>query len=498
MTDQPTAPNQTPAPGEGPAFEPPHPLAVPPSPAIDPVPSPDLVSGAASGASGSPSPSRRSGLAVALVPILLVAAFAGGVGLDRAGVLPGSPNAPAGTDAPARPTPTADPAATPGPTRAPGVTSAPTLPPGVSGPALIEEAWDVLHDHYVLPDELNDRELAYAAIRAMTEAVGDEGHTMFLTPEELEALEDSLSGEFVGIGVEVDTSDGEFRIADVIPNAPAEEAGLLRGDRIIAADGVPLAGLGEDEALSRVRGPEGTSVVLTIAREGRPDFEVTLVRRPFDLELVSWTMVPGRTVALVRLESFSSGATDELRSALDAARAAGATALLLDLRGNPGGYVSEAVGVTSQFLDDGVVFITRDRDGKEEPSLVESGGRWTDLPLAVLVDGNTASSAEIVSSAIQDAGRGEVLGEQTFGTGTVLARFDLEDGSSLRVGTVLWLTRDGRPLWKEGLRPDVVVELDEDAPRLRPRDVAELAPDAVEDAPDTQVVRGLEVLDAAG
>lgn len=430
-----------------------------------------------------------------LAPLLVVVSFLGGVALDRAGLLPGSPAAPPPAVTPG-PTTAPGPSGTPGPEPTGGASARPTLPPGVSGLDLITEAWELLHRNYVLSDALDDRAMAYAAIRAMTEAVGDTGHTQFLTPEELAALEQSLSGEFVGIGVEIDTSDEVFRIADVIPGTPAEEAGLRRGDVITAVNGTEIADLSQEEAFSRVRGHEGEPVVLTIERAGRSPFDVRLVRRRFDLPLVSWTMVPGRDVAVVRLESFASGAADALRAALDEARAAGATGLVFDLRGNPGGFVTEAVSVASQFLPGGTVYVTRDRDGRDTPSRVERGGRWTDRPLVVLVDGNTASSAEIVSSAIQDAGRGTIVGVRTFGTGTVLGRFDLVDGSSLRIGTVLWLTRDGRPLWQEGLLPDVVVELDLEAPRLRPRDIALLAPGAVDSAGDTQLVRAL--LELAG
>lgn len=460
-------------------------MTQPDEPAPPPAPGPDA----------GPRPRRRDPKPVVvavLAPVLVAVSFLGGVALDRAGLLPGSPAAPpAATPAP---TPTPGPGRTPAPGQSPGASARPTLPPGVSGLDLIAEAWELLHRNYVLSDTLDDRALAYAAIRAMTEAVGDTGHTQFLTPEELAALEQSLSGEFVGIGVEIDTGDGMFRIADVIPGTPAEEAGLRRGDVITAVGGVAIADLTREEAFSRIRGPEGDPVVLTISRAGRPPFDVLLVRRRFDLPLVSWTMVPGRTVAVVRLESFATGAARELRTALDQARAAGATGLVFDLRGNPGGFVSEAVSVASQFLAEGVVYITRDRDGRDTPTRVEQGGRWTDRPLVVLVDGNTASSAEIVSSAIQDAGRGRIVGVRTFGTGTVLGRFDLVDGSSLRIGTVLWLTRNGRPLWQEGLLPDVVVALDPEAPRLRPRDIALLAPGAVDGAPDTQLVRALREL----
>lgn len=484
MTDPSANPQRPPAPGEGPPFEPAGAGSNP-------------ITGAPAGWGLAPPPratrSRLPGMGTVLVLILLFLAFLGGITLDRAGLLPGSPTLPGATGATRSPAATIAPAATP----APGESPRATLPPGVNGLDLIEDAWTKLHENYVDAASLDDRAMAYAAIRAMTEAVGDEAHTMFLTPEELKAMEASLSGEFVGIGVEIDTRDGLFRLADVIPGTPAEDGGLRRGDLIVAADAVPLEGLSEEEAFSRVRGPEGDPVILTIRRLGTNDFDVRLVRRSFDLELVSWTIIPGGTTALVRLESFSSGAAAELAEALTAARAAGASSLVLDLRGNPGGYVNEAISVASQFLREGVVYVTRDRDGKEEPSIVEPDGAWTDLPMVVLVDGNTASSAEIVSSALQDAGRARIVGEQTFGTGTVLARFDLADGSSLRVGTVMWLTRNGRPLWKEGLTPDITVELADDAPRFRPRDVRDLDPGEVGSVADTQLRRAIGELSAA-
>ncbi len=174
----------------------------------------------------------------------------------------------------------------------------------------------------------------------------------------------------------------------------------------------------------------------------------------------------------------------------------GADRLVLDLRGNPGGYVSEADAVASQFLASGIVFIERDAEGKETPHPVKPGGVATDLPLVVLVDAGTASSAEIVSGALQDAGRAQVIGITTFGTGTVLGEFPLSDGSALRVGTVEWLTPDGRRIWHEGITPDVVVERASDVPPLDPIDVGKLTPAQVDEIKDPQLARGLSLVTA--
>ena len=167
---------------------------------------------------------------------------------------------------------------------------------------------------------------------------------------------------------------------------------------------------------------------------------------------------------------------------------------MLDLRGNPGGYVNEAVGVASQFLDTGLVYIERDADGNETRHDVSPDGVATDLPLVVLVDGNTASSSEIVSGALQDAGRAKVVGETTYGTGTVLGEFVLSDGSALRVGTVEWLTPEGRRIWHEGIAPDVSVTQPEDAEGLTPDDVADLTEAELGEMTDVQLARALELV----
>jgi len=166
----------------------------------------------------------------------------------------------------------------------------------------------------------------------------------------------------------------------------------------------------------------------------------------------------------------------------------------LDLRGNPGGYVNEADAVASQFLKNGTVFVERSADGKETTHPVTPGGTATDLPLIVLVDGGTASSSEIVSGAIQDAGRAQIVGIKTFGTGTVLGEFPLTDGSALRVGTVEWLTPSGRRIWHEGITPDVIVERATDVAPLDPEAVAKLTPAEVESIKDPQLARALSLV----
>ncbi len=409
-------------------------------------------------------------LVLVLAPVLAIVMFAGGIAVGSSGGTLGNGPLQAGT-------------ATPRPSGTP------------ADAALIDEAWRVIHDNYVDPGGLDDQKLAYGAIRGLADAVGDNGHTGFMTAEQAKASDQSLSGSFVGIGVQVSQADdGGIEISTVFPNTPAEEAGLKRGDRILAVDGTTTKGETVDQAVTRVRGPEGEDVVLTIGRTGVADFDVTITRRTFDLPLVSWAMVPGTTIAMIRLDQFATGATDGMKQAITAAKQDGATGIVLDLRANPGGYVNEAVGVASQFLSDGIVYQAFDRSGVRKDADVVPGGLATDIPLVVLADGNTASSAEIVSGAIQDAGRADVVGEKTFGTGTVLGRFDLSDGSSLRIGVERWLTRNGRPIWHEGLEPDITVALPDAAQPVLPDTLKDMTAAEFKASADDQVKRAVELL----
>lgn len=368
--------------------------------------------------------------------------------------------------------------------------------PGTTDFGLIKEAWDTLHQQYVGRDELDDRSLIYGAIAGMTEAVGDTGHTDFMTPEERKQRDDSLSGSYVGIGVRIEPDPaGLPQIIGVFEDSPAEKAGLKPDDVIVAVDGKRTEDSSIDEVAGWVRGEAGTTVELTV-RTGAdgPERTVSVIRGDVPIRPVSWTMVPGTKTALIRLEQFSNGAADDMVETLKTARADGAERIVLDMRGNPGGYVNEAVGVASQFLTSGLVYIERNAQGGTTDHPVSPGGVATDLPLVVVVNANTASSAEIVSGALQDAGRAKVVGETTFGTGTVLGEFELSDGSALRVGTVEWLTPSGRRIWHEGIAPDVPITMPADVDPLSPEDVARLTSATVGSIDDTQLAKALEVV----
>lgn len=422
-------------------------------------------------------PRRTMGLAgVAGYLGLAIALVVGGMALDRSLLAPpaGTPSGPVAT------TPGGSPGASP------------------DGLALITDAWDLLHTKYVGRSSLDDTKLAYAAISAMTQAVGDTGHTTFLTPSDLTAEQAALTGQYVGIGALLDTAaDGRPLIVGVFSGSPAEKAGLHAGDEIVAVDGKPTAGMTIDAVTPLVRGPKGTTVTLTIAPGGKtPTREVRIVRATVTIPVVEWTMVPGTTVADIKLDQFSQGATDKLIAAIRGAQAKGATAIVFDLRADPGGLVDEAIGVASQFLASGTVFISEDAAGTKTPSDVRPGGVATKIPLVVLVDGATASAAEIVAGALQDAGRAKIVGQTTFGTGTVLNQFDLPDGSALRIGTVQWLTPNGRQIWHHGITPDVVVSLPSGQSAFGPAEIGKLSASAVGSMADSQFLAALKLVTA--
>lgn len=365
--------------------------------------------------------------------------------------------------------------------------------------ALIREAWDAIHRNYVDAGDLDDRELAYGAIDGLADAVGDTGHTEFMTPEDRAAQTSALSGSYVGIGAQVDvTADGLPLIVGVFRGSPADGVGLHAGDVVLEVDGRPTRDEDIDKVISWIRGEAGTDVVLLVrAGEDAPERTLRITRADVTIEPVSWTLVPGTTTALLRLEQFSSGATPKLRDAITQLKAAGAERIILDLRGNPGGYVNEAVAIASEFLASGNVFISRNASGAETPNPVTPGGQATDLPIVILVDQGTASAAEIVAGAIQDAGRGQVVGETSFGTGTVLGEFALSDGSALRIGTVEWLTPKGRVIWHEGITPDVVVERPAEVTPLVPDDLRSMTPSQVASLADPQLSRAILLVASA-
>lgn len=334
---------------------------------------------------------------------------------------------------------------------------------------VLQDAWNVLHDNYVEVNAVSDKELLYGASRGMLEAVGDTGHTRFLDPEEAEAFEEATRGEFVGIGVELDIKDDFPIVIAPIDGSPADEAGVRPGDVILDVDGMATEGLSLEDISKLLRGDENTEVAMTLRHNGEDEtFPVKLVRRKITLRPVSWSMLPG-SIAHVRLSEFSTGAADGLKEALATIQSNGAKGLVLDLRNNPGGLVTEAIGVANLFLPEGAtVFQEKGRDGQAKPVTAFGQGARPTLPIVVLINRGSASAAEIIASTLRDNERATLIGEKTYGTGTVLLPYELNDGSVALIGTALWLTADGEQIWKKGVLPSVEVKLPADVFPVRP------------------------------
>jgi carboxyl-terminal processing protease len=277
-----------------------------------------------------------------------------------------------------------------------------------------------------------------------------------------------------------------------IQNSPALDAGIEAGDLIVGINGELLSEIDDvDAALTKLRGEEGTQVTLTIERSGQANFDVEITRSRITIEPVSWAMMPD-DVLWVRIDQFSAGTTDALVAALQQGKDRGARGLLLDLRANPGGLVSEAQGVARQLQPGGnVLYQEENADGAiEEIRVPEGEGLWQDLPIVVLIDGDSASAAEITASSLADNGRATLVGETTRGTGTVLLPIELSDGSYVLIGTELWLTANGAVIWHQGVKPSVEVEIDEAQMAELPYTFTdqEMPPSSLEASADTQLV----------
>lgn len=357
------------------------------------------------------------------------------------------------------------------------------------------KAWRIASENFVDRQAIVPKTMVEGSINGMLDSLGDRGHTRFLPAEAARKWDESLSGEFEGIGAYLDMRNGYGYVVAPIDGSPAQRAGLLPGDQIIMVNGQPTMGWTLEELVSQIRGPKGSTVTLTIIHFGANEpIEVVIQRDRIEVPSVSWQMLPGQ-IAFVRLTTFAQRSADEMKQALARARAQGARMLILDLRNNQGGYVNEAIGIASQFLPQGTtILIEEDRNGKRTAKKAEAGGVALDLPMVVLINYNTASSSEIVSGALQDAGRAKLVGVRTVGTGTVLTTYRFEDGARLLLGTIQWLTPTGRLIRKQGIEPDVEVALPIGARILSPAEAGTLSEAELQASEDVQLLRAIEVV----
>ncbi len=360
---------------------------------------------------------------------------------------------------------------------------------------LIGEAWSTIQRVYVDQSAEQSQPLTYGAIGGMVDALGDTGHSTFLSPEMVKSEQDYTQGQFEGIGAEVESKNGYVVIVAPIDGSPAQKAGLRAGDAIIKVDGQDVTDLSVSQVVGKILGPAGTSVTITILDpKTNQTSDVTMVRAKITVDNVTSQILPGTTVAHLRLAGFSDGVSQELEQTLTDLQKQGVTGIILDLRDNPGGLLDEAVNTASEFLSTGAVLQEKDAQGRVTSVAVRKGGVATEIPLAVLINNGSASASEIVAGALQDARRATLLGETTFGTGTVLSEFPLSDGSALMLAVEEWLTPNGRVIWHKGIAPDQVVALPSDATALTPEAERDMTAAQLQASSDRQLLQALDLL----
>lgn len=321
------------------------------------------------------------------------------------------------------------------------------------------QAWDLVHDQYV-EQPVDDEALMRGAIKGMLESLGDP-HTAYLEPEQYRELNTHLQGEeeYEGIGAWVDTTSDYLTIISPMPESPADKAGLKTGDKIIAIDGEDMTGIDGELVRKQVLGPAGSTVTLTILREGIEPFDVAITRVSINVPSLESRMLEG-DIGYVHLYVFGDDTRDQLRSALRDLLAQNANGIILDLRYNGGGYLTTAIDVASEFIGDGVLMYEEFGDGNQKTYEAKKGGLATSIPVVVLINEGSASASEIVAGAIQDRERGPLVGVTSFGKGSVQIPTVLKDDQgAVRITIARWQTPDGRAIHGVGLQPDFEVPI---------------------------------------
>ncbi|WP_458651081.1 carboxyl-terminal processing protease CtpB [Sivoneniella epilithica] len=345
--------------------------------------------------------------------------------------------------------------------------------------AVLDEAWQIVNREYVddtfnrvdwqqvrqrlLDKSYSSREQAYTALRKELEKL-DDPYTRFMNPKQYEALTNQTSGELSGIGIrlEVGEKTKALTVVEPIENSPALKAGIQSGDRIVSINGKQTQGMTVENASNLIRGDVGTKVSLEIRRDQGQPFVVSITRARIELATVRYSLKQeGKSkIGYIRLNEFSSHAADQMRRAIKNLQGQKADGFVLDLRGNPGGLLQSSIEISRMWMGDGAIVRTVDRRGKNE-EISANQTALTNLPLVVLVDGNSASSSEILTGALKDNGRATVVGSQTFGKALVQSVHNLADGSGLAVTIAHYYTPKGTDISQKGIAPDVKIDLTE-------------------------------------
>jgi len=360
---------------------------------------------------------------------------------------------------------------------------------------LFTDVLSIIQNQYV--DETEPREVIYGAVRGMLRAL--DPHSSFMDPESYREMQVETSGSFGGLGIEITIRDDQLTVVTPIESTPAWRAGIQPGDRIVKIEGLVTKDMGLSDAVKRMRGPKGTKVTITVVREGTKEpFDVSLMREVIQVQSIkSQELEPG--IGYIRVRQFQERTAPDLVASVEKFEKTGRLGgLIVDVRSNPGGLLSAAVEVSEEFLGDGKLIVyTEGRVRNQNMRFTAHAKRAiTEVPLVVLVNQGSASASEIVAGAIQDHGRGVVIGQQTFGKGSVQTIIPLADGSGLRLTTARYFTPKGRSIHGKGIAPDIVIDPPKDEvtaakPGTPPLSEAELM------KRDVQLQRAIEILKAS-
>ncbi|TRZ78280.1 S41 family peptidase [bacterium] len=325
--------------------------------------------------------------------------------------------------------------------------------------SLFWDTWKTVENKFAGKESMNVQDMVYGATAGMVDAL-DDPYTTFMNPHETEKFTTDISGSFEGIGAEIGVRDSFPVIIAPLSGMPAEQAGMMSGDRILKVDDTVVIDLPLDEIVDLIRGPKNTEVTLTVIhKDADNSTEISITRGTIDVPSMRWEMVEDN-IALIHFYQFSADADREFKKAISEAMQQGMTGLILDMRNNPGGYLEVATEISSQFIDKGeVVLIEEYADGERKEHKSSGGNILKDYPSVILVNEGSASASEIVAGALRDHNNILLIGQKTYGKGSVQELENLKGGSSLKVTVAKWLTPSGVCINKEGLEPDIEVEL---------------------------------------
>lgn len=339
----------------------------------------------------------------------------------------------------------------------------PFCPPEEVNFSVMWEAWQKLKENFVSPGDLDEKEMVYGATAGMIEAAGDP-YTVFFDPEETRKFLEDVSGEFEGVGMEIGIKDKQLQVVSPIKGTPADRAGLRPGDRIIKIGETVTADLAVEKAVSLIRGPQGTEVTLTVMREDWEETrDITIKRETIRIPSMEWE-IKNDDVAYVKIYQFSETLSQDFRKAAAEIINSKATKMIIDLRGNPGGYLEVSQEIAGWFLERDKTVVVEDFGQNEEDVVYKAKGtaRFADYPIVILVNQGTASASEILAAALRDNRGIKLIGETSYGKGSVQKLEQLADGSSLKVTVAKWLTPDGDQISEKGLEPDIKIEMTEE------------------------------------